>query len=314
MTDKLLDVVAIGEPMVEFNQAEENGAFAQGFGGDTSNVAIAASRQGARAAYWTRLGDDAFGRALRRLWQVEAVQADEVATDRDAPTGIYFVTHGPDGHEFTYRRAGSAAARMTPADLPTRLVASARFLHVSGISQAISASATDTVFHAVETARAAGTRVSYDPNVRLKLWSRPRARAIIEATIAQADVFLPGFDEMADLFGLDRPEAVLDYALERGVGLVLLKLGAEGAWLAGKDSRIRIPAFKVAAVDATGAGDCCDGSFLARLAAGDAPEAAARYACAAAALTTQGYSAVAPIPRREAVEAFMVSNGDAAHS
>ncbi len=308
MTERSLDIVALGEAMVEFNQAEENGAFAQGFGGDTSNVAIAASRQGARAAYWTRLGDDAFGRALRRLWQAEGVHVAEVATDRDAPTGIYFVTHGPEGHEFTYRRAGSAASRMTPADLPTRLIASARFLHVSGISQAISANATDTVFHAVETARDAGTKVSYDPNVRLKLWSRPRARAIIDATIAQADVFLPGFDEMADLFGLSKPEAVLDYALGRGAGLVLLKLGAEGAWLADGYRRLRIPAYKVTAVDATGAGDCCDGSFLARLAAGDSPEAAARYACAAAALTTQGYSAVAPIPRREAVEAFMAQS------
>ena len=164
------------------------------------------------------------------------------------------------------------------------------------------------MFHAVETARDAGTKVSYDPNVRLKLWSRPRARAIIDATIAQADVFLPGFDEMADLFGLPTPEAVLDYALGRGAGLVLLKLGAEGAWLADGDRRLRIPAYKVTAVDATGAGDCCDGSFLARLAAGDSPEAAARYACAAAALTTQGYSAVAPIPRRAAVEAFMAQS------
>jgi 2-dehydro-3-deoxygluconokinase len=109
-------------------------------------MAIAAARLGARAGYVSRVGDDAFGRALLRLWADERVDARGVATDSGAPTGVYFVTHGPSGHEFSYLRVGSAASRMEPASLPMDVIRGARLVHVSGISQAISGSACDTVF------------------------------------------------------------------------------------------------------------------------------------------------------------------------
>jgi 2-dehydro-3-deoxygluconokinase len=89
--------------------------------------------------------------------------------------------------------------------------------------------------------------------------------------------------------------------------MVVLKCGAEGAILATRESRSRIPAHKVTALDATGAGDCFAGNFLARLLAGDAPLEAARYANAAAALSTTGYGAVAPLPFPDAVRALLES-------
>ena len=118
------DIVALGEPLVEFNQAraDDPSTYLQGFGGDTSNMAIAAARVGARAGYVTRVGDDAFGRMFVALWQREGVATDGVAVDPDAPTGVYFVTHGARGHEFSYLRAGSAASRMAPATLPRDVI------------------------------------------------------------------------------------------------------------------------------------------------------------------------------------------------
>jgi 2-dehydro-3-deoxygluconokinase len=107
---------------------------------------IAAARQGARAGYLTALGDDAFGEMFFDLWRSEGVDASRVIRDKDAPTGIYFVTHGPNGHVFSYRRAGSAASRMTPEALPVDYISQSKFLHVSGISQAISGTCCDTVF------------------------------------------------------------------------------------------------------------------------------------------------------------------------
>ena len=162
-------------------------------------MAIAAARLGARVGYVSRVGDDAFGRALLRLWADERVDARGVATDSGAPTGVYFVTHGPSAHEFSYLRAGSAASRIDPASLPVDVIRGARLLHVSGISQAISGSACDAVFAAIETATAAGARVSYDPNLRLKLWSLPRARAVIRATAALCQWFLPSLDDVRTL-------------------------------------------------------------------------------------------------------------------
>ena len=136
---KTLDVLAIGEAMVEFNQQDPT-QYLAGFGGDTSNCAIAAARMGAKTAYLTQLGDDVFADDLMALWQREGVGTQGVLRIAGGETGLYFVTHGPQGHRFSYRRAGSAASRMSPATLPDGLVQSASWLHCSGISQAISVS------------------------------------------------------------------------------------------------------------------------------------------------------------------------------
>ena len=306
MTAAGFDLVALGEPLVELNQTRESGgAYIQGFGGDTSNCAIAAARLGARVAYVTRLGDDAFGRAFMSLWRKEGVDASGVAVDPDAPTGLYFVSHGPAGHEFSYLRAGSAASRMRPGDLPLELIRTGRVLHVSGISQAISASACDACFAAMEACRESGAKVSYDTNLRLKLWPLARARAIIRASLALADWALPSLDDAALLFGRDEPDAILDACHADGAPLVVLRCGAAGCIVSDDHRRERLAGHRVAAVDATGAGDCFDGAFATRMIAGDPPIVAARYANAAAALATTGYGAVAPLPRHADVTAFL---------
>ncbi|SFH93674.1 sugar kinase [Albimonas pacifica] len=299
-----LDLLCLGEPLVEFNETEP-GRWLEGFGGDVSNVAIAAARLGARSGVATRLGADSFGDALTALWAREGVDASAVARDDKAPTGLYFVRHGPDGHEFEYRRAGSAAARMTPADLPLEAIRSARCLHLSGITQAISETAAEAGFAAIEAARAAGVPVSYDPNLRLRLWPLERAREVIHAAMAKVDIALPGFDDAKQLTGKDSAEAVCDFYLDLGARVVALTLGAEGVMVATPDARATIPARKAQAVDATGAGDCFDGAFLTRwLETGDA-QASARFASAAASLSVEGWGAVAPLPRRAAVEALL---------
>ena len=301
------DIVSLGEPLVEFNQTrgDDSHAYRQGFGGDTSNMAIAAARLGARVAYVTRVGDDAFGKQFRALWSAEGVAHDGVATDPDAPTGLYFVTHGPTGHAFSYMRAGSAASRMAPATLPLDLIRAAGALHVSGISQAISTSACDAVFAAIGAARDAGARVFYDPNLRPRLWPRERARAIALATIGASDWVLPSREDVEWIFGTGETDDVI--AACRGVGArgIVYKRGAEGCVVDDGRTRETVAPHRVATVDATGAGDCFDGAFAARLAAGDDPFAAARYANAAAAIATTGFGAVDPLPRPHDVDALL---------
>ena len=181
--ERQFDVVGFGEPMVEFSQLPgRTDHYLHGFGGDTMNAVIAARRQGARVAYFTRLGDDEFGRQVRELLARERVDDRFVATDADAPTAVYFVTHGPAGHVFSYRRAGSAASRMRPTDVTPACLEEARFFHTSGITQAISASACDAVFAAIELAKALSVKVAYDSNLRLKLWPLARAAVALLAT------------------------------------------------------------------------------------------------------------------------------------
>lgn len=299
-------LLCLGEPMVEFNQ-QPDGRFLMGHGGDASNCAIAAARSGAQVGMVTALGQDAFGESFLRLWAENGVDAGLVARNPAAHTGVYFVTHGPAGHEFSYLRAGSAASRLGPADLPLAAIGAARCLHLSGISLAISEAACDAGLAAIAAARAAGVTVSFDTNLRLKLWPLDRARALIGAAMRACDIALPGLDDARALTGLDAPDAIADHYLAEGAKIVALTLGPEGTLIATPQRRARIPGFPVQAVDATGAGDTFDGAFLAAWLRDPDPFAAARYANAAAALSTRGYGAVAPMPRRTEVEAFLAA-------
>jgi len=303
------DIVALGEPLIEFNQAraDDPSAYLQGFGGDTSNMAIAAARLGARSGYVTRVGDDEFGRRLTELWMSEHVATDGVVIDDAAPTGVYFVSHDASGHAFSYLRAGSAASRMAPATLPLSVLRATRVLHLSAISQAISASACDACFAAIDAAHAAGARVSYDTNLRLKLWPLARAKAIVCESLRMADWALPSLDDAATLFGSHDPARIVDACHALGAQVVVLKLGSDGCLASDGNRREHLPGAQVDAIDATGAGDCFDGAFIARVVAGDDVFAAARYANAAAALATTGYGAVAPLPRREDVERLLAA-------
>ncbi len=299
------DLICLGEAMVEFNQQPDHALYKAGFGGDTSNTAIAAARQGAKSGYVTVLGTDGFGDLLMELWRREEVDASEVKRDPTAPTGIYFVTHGAAGHQFHYFRAGCAASRMAPKDLPLDYLRGAKVLHVSAISQAISENACETVFAAMDAAKQAGLEVCFDTNLRLKLWPLDRARVAVEGAIRRADILRPALDDARTLTGIEDADAILDHFLKLGPKLVVMTMGKDGVILATREARHRLAPHRVEAVDATGAGDTFNGSFLARLIAGDAPRDAARYANAAAALSTLGYGAVAPIPGPAEVYKFL---------
>jgi 2-dehydro-3-deoxygluconokinase len=303
----LSDLLGIGEALVELNQPKDDAPFVQGFGGDTSNAMIAAARLGADAAYFTAVGADRFGQALTELWLREGVDASRIVVNGGAHTGLYFVTHSAQGHEFSYMRAGSAASRISETDLPDGRIRSAKILHASGISQAISSSAADAVFAAIDIAHDAKRLVSYDPNLRLKLWPLRRARAIVHEAMRSSDIALPGFDDGQALTGRSDAEAIVDFYLRLGTPVVVLKLGKEGAIVATPRRRERVAGHAVKAVDATGAGDCFDGAFLTEYVRRGDPFAAARFANVAAALSTLGYGAVAPLPRRAEVEAAIMT-------
>jgi len=301
------DLVALGEAMVEFNQIPQGDGrmYLQGFGGDTSNTTIAAARQGARCAYMSLVGGDALGDMCLSLWKTEGVDVSAVHVHKDAPTGVYFVHHDIDGHHFSYLRKGSAASGMRPEDLSAELIGNTKYLHVTGISQAISVSAHETVSAAIAMARAAGARVSYDPNLRFLLWSLADATSAVIETIAQADEFLPGQEELIKISGLHAPEDLIGWAHKQGTKVVVMKMGSEGVMVSDGKEIQKIAAFPVKAVDATGAGDCFNGAYLARRARGEDVFTSARWAVASAALSTQGYGAVAPLPTEARVAEFM---------
>jgi len=305
---KNFDILSFGEPLYEISELPQEGEalhYLGGYGGDTSNFAISAARQGAKVAMFTQLGADVFGDRFIALWRREGVDYQHVLRHDSAPTGLYFITHDNTGHHFTFYRKGSAAACLQPSQLPEQAIADAKLLHTSAITLAISDLACDSVFSAIELARRHDTLVSFDTNLRLKLWPLSRARAIIHEVARSVDLCLPSLDEARLLTGLHEAEAIADFYLNLGVKEVVLKLGSEGAMYANAHQRWQVKGHRVETVDATGAGDCFSGAFLTQYLSGCSPERALDYANAAAALTTTGYGAVKPIPSRQEVEHFI---------
>lgn len=298
----MAEILTLGEALIEFmRQPDEDGRvlYEQGFGGDTSNTAIAAARQGASVGYLSAVGDDLFGQALRDLWRAEGVSDADVITRKGDPTGAYFVQPHASGRHFSYARRGSAASLYGPDDLPRAAIAAARVLHSSGLSQAISPTMRAAVKRGAEIARESGTLFSFDTNLRLNLWSLEDARAAAEEILPLADIVFPSDDEAMQLTGLSDPDAILDHYLSHGARVVALKRGAKGVRIATPASRTDIPPAPSTPVDSTGAGDSFAGAFLAYyLETGDV-DRAGRLAARVAAGTVSGFGAIAPIPRRD---------------
>jgi len=299
------DIVSLGECMVELYSAEpiaRAGSFHKAYGGDTLNTLVAAARLGASTGYVTRVGDDPFAPFLLESWRAEGIDVSHVRLV-EGFNGLYFISLLPGGErEFTYYRRGSAASTMTPADLDPAYIGGARVLHLSGISQAISPSCRDTVLAAVRLAREQGALVSYDPNLRRKLWSSlAEARAAMQEVLPFADIVLPSApEEMTELLEVSSAEEGVERLWAAGVGMVAAKLGDKGCLL-GYDGRlVAIPPFvPEAEVDATGAGDAFDGAFLHGLVSGLSPEEAARLAVVSAALSLRKRGAIGGLPHRD---------------
>ena len=298
------EILSFGEPLFEFNE-QENGMFLPSHGGDTSNCAVAAARLGASVGILARVGNDRFGKSFLEFWRRERVDSSGAAMIEGEFTGIYFVSHGPSGHEFTYYRAGSASCHWTPRSLPHALIRNAKVFHFSGIGLAISDSSAETAFAAMRTAREAGAKISFDPNYRSKLLAPESARELFCRALQNCDIALPGIADVQQLLGHSDPDEAINYFLSLGCEIVALTLGEQGTVVATCDDRARISPHPVCAVDATGAGDTFDGAFLAEYASGKNPFQCARFANAAAALSTQGFGATKSMPRRSEVLKIM---------
>lgn len=264
------DVVTFGETMALFTPRETGPLryvpdYRLKMGGTESNVAIALARLGISAGWFSRLGDDELGRFIVHNVRGEGVDASRVIIDPDAQTALYLkeISAVGDTTVYYYRR-GSAASRMQPADLDAAYITGARWLHVTGITPALSENCRETVAQAIEMARAAGLEVSFDPNLRLKLWTAEQARETLTPLIQRSTIIMGGSEEMSVILGTATPDAAADWALKQGVNIAVIKLGANGALVATSDERRIVPPFTIPrVVDTVGAGDGFDAGFIA---------------------------------------------------
>lgn len=207
------EVVTFGETMALFRLRRHKGPGICADGneivrGAESNVAIGLARLGHRAGWCGRLGRDPLGRHIVKALRGEGVDVSRVEMAPDAPTGLMMRELIAGKSSVYYYRAGSAASRMTPGHLDKDYIRSARLLHVTGITCALSDSCAETVYEAVAIAKAAGVKVSFDPNLRLKLWTIEAAREKLLPLARQADYFLPGLDELKLLYGTEDEQGI----------------------------------------------------------------------------------------------------------
>lgn len=264
-----MDVVTFGETMVLFSSdhvlpLEYVHQLNKQIGGAESNVAIGLIRQGHKAGWFSKLGEDAFGRFVQNSIRAEGVDTSRCLFTDEAPTGIFFKERKTGDHvNVYYYRKGSAASNLSPEDLDEEYISQAKILHISGITPALSDTAYDTVMKAIEIARRHDMKICFDPNIRIKLMEASKLREIILKITKEVDFILTGLDEGDFLTGEKTPETVAEKLISLGAGTVIVKIGKKGAYYQTETDSGYVDGFTVEkVVDPIGAGDGFTSGFL----------------------------------------------------
>lgn len=282
------DVATLGEMMMllvaeQPGPLEQVRSFHKRTAGAETNVAIGLARLGLRVTWASRLGADSLGRYLLAEMQREGIDCSRVAIDREHRTALQIkerVTDGRDPFVESHRK-GSAASRMTADEVDADWLRSARHLHATGVFPGVSPGCRAAARRAMDVMREAGRTISFDPNLRPALWSsQEEMRDEIHALAFRADWVLPGLEEGRLLTGLQTPQQIARFYRDHGASVVVVKLGAEGAWHDSDAGSGHVPAFPVErVVDTVGAGDgFAVGVISALLEGRPVPEAARRGA------------------------------------
>ncbi len=264
-----MDVVTFGESMVLFGPDSSGPLryvqnFNKSIAGAESNVAIALAKLGHEVGWFSKLGNDEFGRYIRATIRGEGVDVSRVLVNDKKNTGILFKERFMHSNpNVYYYRKDSAASTLKLEELDEEYIKSAKILHITGITPALSENCKKTVFRAIEIAKANSVLVSFDPNIRLKLWSKEEAVPVLLEISKQSDIIFPGIDEGEMLLGLTKPEEIAEKFMEMGCSIVAVKLGAQGCYAADKINKLYVNSYRLEnPQDTVGAGDGFAAGFL----------------------------------------------------
>jgi len=265
-----LEVVTLGESMVQMTPTRTGllrhaTQFERFVAGAESNVAIGLARLEHHVGWISRVGEDEFGACVRAAIRGEGVDTSCVVLDGEAPTGVYFKERRrSDLTRVYYYRSGSAASRLTPEDLDPDYIGQATYLHLTGITPALSARCRKTVREAIRIAEEHDVSVSLDPNVRRNLWPESEARAVLRDLMPHLHTVLVGRDEATLLTDEAHPDAAAHALHAMGPEQVVVRLGEEGALSLDEEGRVaREAAIDVNPVEVVGAGDAFNAGYLA---------------------------------------------------
>ncbi|OPL08657.1 MAG: hypothetical protein AVO33_09575 [delta proteobacterium ML8_F1] len=307
----MYDLIALGELLIDFAPQEEAWVYKANPGGAPANVAVAAAKLGLRTAFVGKVGRDAFGQLLYRTLKDEGVDPSGLVMTDEAPTTLAFVTLDPQGdREFTFYRRHSADTLLRVEDINEAMFRDLKVFHCGSLSLTHD-NARAATLKALEAARAAGARISYDPNYRALLWdNEEQAIEAMKSLLPLTDILKISEEELA----LITREKTLGKGLEAlkayGIEIIVVTRGAAGAVLLHEGRVIPVAPFRVTAVDTTGAGDAFMGALLYQLIAVRPArlEEAVTFANAAGALCATGSGAIPSLGKKEDIEKILAGS------
>lgn len=307
----MLDIVTIGETMVLLTPMNPGSLkyvdyFKKQIGGAESNFAIGIARLGHKSGWISKVGDDPFGKYIVSFIRGEGVDTSRVRVDKGSPTGVYFKEFCQDHNpKIYYYRKGSAASNMNYCELDEEYIASAKYLHITGITPLLSETAREMIFKAIEIAKINNVAISFDPNIRKKLCSEEECRKVLRDILPQCDIFLPGYSEAKFLLHDGEPDELCKELSSMGIKTVAMKLGKEGCMVANGSMVKTIPGVRnQKIVDTVGAGDGFDAGFMTGMLNGWDIEKCARLGNVVGAMVVTVVGDVEGLPTMEEVSEF----------
>jgi len=311
----MFDVTALGEILIDFTPCGKSAAgqriFEQNPGGAPANVLTCLSKCGRKTAFIGKVGADMHGEFLKSVLVENKICTDGVITDAEVFTTLAFVTLSESGERsFSFARKPGADTCLSQEELNEELIHDSKVFHIGSLSLTAEPARSAT-FRALEIAKESGCVVSYDPNYRAPLWdSKEAAIEGMRSVLAYVDVMKLSDEETELLTDKADPKKAAEALLEKGVSVVAVTLGADGALVTTKEGSATVPGYKADMVDTTGAGDSFWGGFLHKLLeSGKRPEEVtleeaavfAKYGNAVASLCVEKRGAIPAMPSPEEI-------------
>ncbi len=309
------DLISFGELLIDFTPAGEKDGrklFMQNAGGAVANVAVGVARLGISSAYTGMVGNDAFGHYLKDVLIRYGVDVSRLIMTDDYNTTLAIVHLFDNGdRDFTFYRKPGADIMFTADMLDEQQIKQARVFHFGSLSMTDEPARSATL-RALEIAKSAGATISYDPNYRAPLWrSKQEAKENMLRGLDYADILKISDNEAEFMFGSMPPMDAAKMLVSRGLKLVFVTMGAEGAVYANTKGAGHSKTFDAIRVDATGAGDCFTAGVLyGYLKKGKSLESLtlddisgfARFANAAASVCVESKGGIPSMPTLEQVQ------------
>ncbi|PPA69136.1 sugar kinase [Jeotgalibacillus proteolyticus] len=261
-------VLTIGDAMITMNPMSTGPLryvtnFERKVGGAEMNFAIGCSRLGMHSKWISRLGKDEFGRVIYNFARGEGVDVSAVDFVEDVATSVNFKEIQGNGNGKTfYYRDPSPVTSLKEEDITEELFEGIQAVHLTGVYLAVNHQHLSIAKKIIKIAKEKQLTISFDPNIRLKLWSAEKAKEVIETILPDVDIILTGLDELQLISGKESLDELKAYTEGFGIQDLVIKDGSRGSKLCRNGEWTSDSGFTVTPIDSVGAGDGFDAAYL----------------------------------------------------